>query len=347
MRAFYHPEQAAHDPLQSMRYGKIIPAKDLPVRTERLLGALKKHGISPATPEAHGSAAALTVHTPTYVAFLETIWQRWSLLPNHGPEVWPNYFPYWSGRPEDTSRPPCPAESVVGQVGWYLGDLSAPMGPHTWLSSLRSSETALSAAAAVVSGDKTAYALCRPSGHHARTDRAAGLCFLNNTAIAAQHLRRRFDKVAVLDIDVHHGDGTQQIFYNRDDVFTVSIHANPAKAYPYFTGYAHESGHAAGDGFNLNLPLEIGSDGSAMEAAVETALERIKAFGTEALVVAVGFDAHRDDPVGLLKLEAADFGVVARKVRALGLPTLAVQEGGYAIDAIGDCLDAFIGGLGA
>ncbi len=345
MRAFYHPDQAIHDPLQFMKYGKLVSPKDLPERTERLLGALKAHGITPEKPAAHGKTPMLGVHTESFITFLETIWGRWEQLPDHGPEVWPNTFPYWSGRPEEAARPPCPAEGIVGQVGWYLGDLSVPMGPHSWLSILRSSETAVSAADALLSGEKSVYALCRPSGHHARADRATGFCYVNNTAIATQHLRQKFGKVAILDVDAHHGDGTQQIFYNRDDVLTISVHADPINYYPFFTGYSGETGHGKGEDFNLNLPLAHGSAGAAMVAAVETAAKRIKEFGAEALVVALGYDAHKDDPIGVLKLDAADFGNIARQVKAMGLPTLAVQEGGYGIEVIGDCLHAFIGGM--
>src|SRR5580700_8930730 len=223
MRAFYHPDQALHDPLQFMRYGKLIAPKDVPERTAKLLGALAHHGVKPEPPAALGKAPALAVHTPSFVAFLETVWAGWEKLPDHGPEVWPNTFPYWSGRPEQEARPPCPCEGIVGQVGWYLGDLSVPMGPKTWLSTLRSSETAAAAADAILAGERLSYALCRPSGHHARADRAAGFCYLNNTAIAAQRLRSRYAKVAILDVDAHHGDGTQQIFYNRSDILTISV----------------------------------------------------------------------------------------------------------------------------
>src|SRR5262249_36096531 len=152
MRAFYNPEQALHDPLQFMRYGKLIAPKDVPERTARLLGALERHGMAPERPAAHGKAPALAVHTQGYVDFLESVWGRWEMLPDHGPEVWPNTFPYWSGRPEEEARRPCPCEGIVGQVGWYLGDLSVPMGPNTWLSTLRSSETAASAADALIAG---------------------------------------------------------------------------------------------------------------------------------------------------------------------------------------------------
>lgn len=342
MHAFYHPDQALHDPLQFMRYGRLVPPKDLPARTDELLGALAARGVRPQTPFAHGVAPALEVHTPSYLNFLAGVWDRWAQLPDHGPEVWPNTFPYWSGRPEDSARAPCPAEGIVGQVGWYLGDLSAPMGPHTWTSILRSCETAVSAADAVAGGEGAVYALCRPSGHHARADRATGFCYVNNTAVAAQRLRARYDRVAILDIDAHHGDGTQQIFYNRCDILTISIHADPVNYYPFFTGYAGEKGCGAGEGFNVNLPLPHGSDGEAMQRAIETGAKSIAAFAPQALVVALGFDAHRLDPIGVLKLEAADFARCGALVRAFSLPTLVVQEGGYALGAIGDCLGAFL-----
>ena len=341
MRAFYHPDQALHDPQQFMRFGRMVSPKDLPLRTDRLLEALGRLGIVPATPESCGMAPVRDIHTPSYVAFLESIWDRWTTLPNYGPEVWPNTFPYWSGKPEEPYRPPCPAEGIVGQVGWYLGDLSVPMGPMTWLSTLRSAETAIAAADAILSGEKAAYALCRPSGHHARADRATGFCYLNNTAIAAQRLRSVFGRVAILDVDAHHGDGTQQIFYHRDDVLTVSIHADPVNYYPFFTGYKSETGHGAGRDHNLNLPVVHGSDGQAMMRAVDTALLFISNFQPDALVVALGYDAHKADPIGVLDLVAADFGLIGRAVASLGLPVLMVQEGGYAVDVIGDCLEAF------
>jgi acetoin utilization deacetylase AcuC-like enzyme len=343
MRAFYHPDQARHHPQQYMRFGRLAPVRDLPVRTEKLLAALAAHGITPETPPDQGLAPTLGVHTASYLTFLATAWERWAALPDHGPEVWPNTFPYWSGQPTEAARPPCPAQGLIGQVGWYLGDLSVPMGPETWLSTRRSCDTAVAGAEALLAGERAAYALCRPSGHHARADRATGFCYVNNTAVAAQHLRTAFARVAILDVDVHHGDGTQQIFYNRADVLAVSIHADPVDYYPFFTGYATETGAGAGEGFNLNLPLPHGSDGAAMGAAVGIACERIRAFAPDAIVVALGYDAHRLDPIGVLTLDAADFAPIARAVGALRRPTLVVQEGGYAIDAIGDCLDAFLG----
>jgi acetoin utilization deacetylase AcuC-like enzyme len=190
-----------------------------------------------------------------------------------------------------------------------------------------------------------AYALCRPPGHHTRADRASGFCYLNNTAAAAQRLRAKFKRVAILDVDAHHGDGTQQIFYARPDVLTISIHADPRNYYPFFTGYANEAGTGDGAGFNLNLPLAHGSTGTAMMTAVDRAAQHVRAFGADALVVALGFDAHARDPIGVLKLESHDFAGIGACVWELGLPTVVVQEGGYAVDVIGDCLTAFLSGL--
>jgi acetoin utilization deacetylase AcuC-like enzyme len=338
MRAFYHPDQTLHDPQQYMRFGRIVAPKDLPARTHELLAALEARGVAPEAP-------ARGVHAPHYLDFLASAWARWAELPERGPEVWPNTFPYWSGRPEAAARPPCPAHGLIGQAGWYLGDLSVPMGPHSWTSALRSSETATAAADALIDGESVVYALCRPSGHHARADRASGFCYLNNTAIAAERLRAQRPRVAILDIDAHHGDGTQQIFYFRADVLTVSIHADPSNYYPFYTGYPEETGFGAGEGFNLNLPLRHGAGGDEMAAAIEAASKKIRAFAPEALVVALGFDAHRLDPIGVLRLEARDFARCGALVRALGLPTLIVQEGGYALGALGECLSAFLDGV--
>ena len=344
MLAFYDPAQAAHAPLQSVRHGRVIRARDSADRPARLLAALRDCHADILQPQAGEAVHARRVHTDSYLSFLETAWDRWSALPDAGPEVWPSYFPYWSGHPASRSRPPCPSTHVAGQAGWYLGDLSAPMGPHTWRAALRSCASAVAAAQAVLAGAPLAYALCRPSGHHARTDRAAGACFINNSAVAAELLRERHARVAVLDLDVHHGDGTQQIFYDRPDVLTISIHADPSGAYPYFTGYGDERGFGSGEGSNLNLPVPIGSGWPEYEGALQAALTRLEAFGPGAVVIALGLDAAADDPVGLMGLHTEDFGRVARLIRSPGTPAVLVQEGGYG-PSIGPCLHAFLTGL--
>lgn len=345
IRAFHHPEQAAYSPAQSMRVGRVVAARDHGDRTERLLAGLAALGVSAERPPAHGPEPLRSVHTQQYLDFLATIWATWAELPHHGPEVWPSYFPYPGGRLEVSERPPCPTRNVAGRIGWFVGDLSAPIGPGTWATALRSADTALAAADALGTSSPTVYALCRPSGHHARADRAAGACYLNNAAIAVRRLLPRFARIAVLDVDVHHGDGTQQIFYGCDDVLTISIHADPVDAYPFFTGFATERGHGVGEGFNLNLPLARGSSGADFDVAMRAAVSAIERFVPDALILALGLDAHREDPVGLLRLETPDFARIGRSVRRLGLPTLVIQEGGYALEAIGGCLSATLAEL--
>jgi acetoin utilization deacetylase AcuC-like enzyme len=343
MRAFYHPDQAAHDPQQYMRFGRVVAPKDVPARTDALLAALSQLNIAPEAPSREYGSARAAVHAKAFLDFLETAWDRWQLLPDKGPEVWPNTFPYWSGRPEEAARADCRPENLIAHAGWYLGDLSVPIGANTWISVRESCNTAIAAADAVINGERLVYALCRPSGHHARADRASGFCYVNNTAAAAQWLRSRFSRVAILDVDAHHGDGTQQIFYLRPDVLTISIHADPTNYHPFYTGYEDELGAGDGRGCNFNLPLAHGAKAAAMYAAVDRAAERIRGFGAEVLVIALGFDAHARDPIGVLKLESEDFGGIGARVKSLGLPTVIVQEGGYAVDALTDCLRSFLG----
>lgn len=347
MRAFFDPEQGHHDPQQFMRLGKISAPKDLPSRTDALLAALSRHAITPEAPQDYGLDPILAVHTRPFVDFLSGAFERWSQLPDAGPEVLPNASPYWNGRPDQAARPPCRSGSVVAQSAYYLGDLAVPIGPATWRSALRSAHTAVAGADAVIDGKGPAFALCRPSGHHARADRASGFCYLSNAAIAAERLRGRFRRVAVLDVDAHHGDGTQEVFYRRGDVMTVSVHVDPEFYYPFFTGYADEEGVDEGTGCNLNLPIAPGSDNAAFLAAVDTGIARIRAFGADALVVSLGYDAHEEDPIGLLKVTNAGFRAIGERVRAIGLPTLVVQEGGYQVSVIGECLSAFLHGLGS
>lgn len=346
MRAFYHPEQALHDPQVFMRAGVLAAPTDLPERTARLLGALARHGITPEASDIDGRAAAALVHSEPYLRFLETAHARWRELPGAGAEVFPNISPYWNGSPDRNMRPPCPTDHIVGQAGYYLGDGAVPVGPQTHVSAFRSAATAAAAAQAVAGGEGAAYALCRPSGHHARGDRAAGFCYVNNAAVAVETLLGRFARVATLDVDAHHGDGTQEIFYRRDDVLTVSVHVDPRAYYPWFIGYAHETGSELGEGFNRNLVLPVGAGDDAFLAAVDQGLAAIRDFGAEALVLSLGYDAHAQDPLTALTVTTPGFARLGEVIRGFGLPTVIVQEGGYGIEVIGDCLDAFLTGFG-
>jgi acetoin utilization deacetylase AcuC-like enzyme len=263
-----------------------------------------------------------------------------------GPEVLPNLSPYYNGRIELAGRGPCPSPSIVAQTGYYLSDLSCPIGPQTWRSALRSTHSAVAAADHVASAGGMAYALCRPSGHHAHRDRAGGFCYLNSSAAAASRLLQTWSKVAVLDVDAHHGDGTQNIFYQRGDVMTVSLHADPAGYYPFYTGYAHERGYGAGEGCNLNLPLPHGSGNDSFLRALDTALAALTGYAPQAVVLALGFDTYKDDPISVLKLDIDAYRDIGARVASLGLPTVIVQEGGYMVEAIGPALDAFLQGAG-
>lgn len=345
MRAFYHPDQAIHSPLQFMRYGRLCDATDVPERTTELLKALARLDVAPEQPQDYGRAPAEAIHAPHYLDYLQSAYARWLDLPDHGPEVLPNTFPYWNGDPAREARLPCPSDHLLAQTGYYLGGLAVPIGPQTWGSVLRSSHTATAGADALIQGERLAYALCRPSGHHCRADRASGFCYMNNAAIAAERLRGRFGKVAVLDIDAHHGDGTQEIFYRRGDVLTVSTHVDPDQYYPYFTGRAAETGHGAGEGFNLNIPLPPASGDDAFLAATRQGVEAVQRFGAEALVLALGYDTHAEDPLSMVHVTTPAFRAAGEIVGDLKMPILVVQEGGYQVSVIGDCLEGFLAGL--
>jgi acetoin utilization deacetylase AcuC-like enzyme len=203
----------------------------------------------------------------------------------------------------------------------------------------------VAAAAALNEGAREAYALCRPPGHHARAEAAGGFCYLNNAAIAAQALRERFGRVAILDTDMHHGQGVQEIFYGRDDVLYVSIHGDPTNFYPVVAGYEDERGAGEGDGYNINLPMPHGSGEEVFFDQLEVALRAVRRFQPDALVLALGFDIYKDDPQAMVAVTTEGFGRLGGAIGGLGLPTVIVQEGGYHIDSLRDNARAFFGGF--
>jgi acetoin utilization deacetylase AcuC-like enzyme len=348
MKAFFTDDQLLHDPQQFMRLGRIAKPTDLPSRAHALRDALAACGIALHVPKDVGRAPLLDVHSTAYLDFLESAYGQWRELSlpgvEPGIEVLPNLSPYVSGTP-GVERPPCPSTSLVARAGYYVSDLACPIGPNTWRSVLRCAHSAVAAADEVLDSGDVAYALCRPSGHHAHRDRAGGFCYVNNSAVAAQRLRRRHARVAVLDVDAHHGDGTQSIFYARADVLTVSTHADPNGYYPFYTGYEHERGVGPGQGCNLNLPLAHGSGNAAFLSAVDRGVDAVGAFAAQALVVPLGFDTYRDDPISVLRLDLDAYRDLGARIGALRLPTVVVQEGGYRVPAIGVALENFLQGL--
>ena len=339
MKVAYSDAHAGHDPRFFLVRGRpAARSAEQPERATRLLDACRRAGHAIVAPPESGPAPRAAVHAPAYLDFLATAWARWRELPDAGDEVVANVHPMF----ETTTYP----RSIVGRAGLHMADAACPIGERTWEAACAAVDCAAHAARLALGGERVAYALCRPPGHHATADKAGGFCFLNNAAIAAQILREAHPRVAIVDVDVHHGNGTQSIFWRRRDVFTVSLHADPRDFYPFFVGHAHERGEGAGRGFNLNLPLAHGSGDAAYLAALDGALAEIRAFAPGALVVALGLDAHEADPLGGLAITTAGFGAIAARLAALGLPTVLVQEGGYLAPALGDNLASFLGGFG-
>lgn len=332
MRAFHDARALAHDPDRYFRRGAIVAHPEQAARYPLLRDAIAgRHALGP--PSDHGEAPIRAVHDPGYVRFLSEAWARRTELPGAVEEILSGHF----ARPQMSRRP----EGLLGLVGYYTADTSTPIRSGTWEAVRAGAQLAVCAADAATT-DGRAYALCRPPGHHAYAASAGGFCYLNNTAIAAQRLRGTHERVAVLDIDVHHGNGTQGIFYTRGDVLTVSVHADPADYFPYYAGYADETGAGDGTGCNLNLPLAHGSGDAPWLAALDEALAAIARFGPGALVVALGLDASRDDPIGALAVTTDGFARAGATIAGAGLPTAIVQEGGYLCEALPRNLRAFL-----
>ncbi|MQQ09072.1 histone deacetylase family protein [Epibacterium sp. SM1979] len=337
MKCFYAPETEQHNPQFRLTHGRPSSNAELPKRAELLLAGLKQMGFETTEPPQAPRSAYEAVHTPELLAFLETGWEAWQKLPGASEEIIPNLSP-------DKNIATYP-DSILGRAGWHMGDASAPVGPHSWNATCRAADCAVAAADAVADGAPVAYALTRPPGHHSSADVVAGHCLMNISAIAVERLRQTKPRVATLDIDVHHGNGTQAIFYDRDDVLTVSIHADPSDYYPFYVGHAHETGNGAGDGFNLNLPLPRTTSDDVWMAAVTQGLERIAAFEPDVLVVPLGLDAHENDPLDGMQVSWDGFRRAGAAIAATGLPTVLIQEGGYLSDDLTTSLVSFLSGM--
>jgi len=361
MKAFFSEDQLLHNARPSKRLGQLPSLGDLSAQPRTLLEVLQKRGVDIAAPPNYGREPLEAIHSRDYLDFLEQAHNRWMALAQHeeaGEEVVSIVRPLQFDLEQYSAggagvRPPCPSPSIVAQAGWYLNDLSVPINEHTWHAALRSAHCAIAAAEEIIERTTGAegkegpftYALCYPPGHHVRRDSAEGFCFLNNVAMAAERLSRHFGNIAVMDIDAHHGDGTQQIFGDRADILTISIHADPINYFPFYTGYPHERGLGPGAGFNLNLPLPHGSDNSVFFAALEQALSEARHVEATALVLALGFNMLATDPASVLKLDNDAYREVGKRIKALALPTVIVQEGGYAPESIAAALEAFLDGL--
>ena len=337
MITVFDEAQRAHDPQFFLSSGAAQPCPEKPARVDALLGAVRALGGPVVQAPDSGLAPILRVHPQRYVTFLQTIHSRWSRIPGASAEVIPNIHP--------ANRTDGYPLSAVGQAGFHQTDTSCPISAETWGAAYASAQTAIHGADLVHQGERAVYALCRPPGHHAFAELAGGFCYLNNSAIAAQRLTDAGRRVAILDVDLHHGNGTQGIFYDRADVLTVSIHAHPERYYPFFWGYPEERGAGAGLGANLNLCLERGTGDEGFMAALDKGMQAVADFGADTLVLALGLDAFEGDPFAGLAVTTPGFGRIGRAVAAMGLPTLIVQEGGYLCPELGQNLEAVLSGF--
>lgn len=337
MKAFHHPDEARHAPEFFLMRGQVRPHFEVPARAASLRSGLDALGLRPEATRPATREELLALNTPDYLDFLEKAAEEWAALPEAGPEVLANMHP----TPEMLAQTQRLPGHVISRAGLYMADLACPIGPGTWEAVIGAAGCALAAADIATKGG-AAYALCRPPGHHAYASRAGGHCYINNSALAAQRLRDAgAARVAVLDIDSHHGNGTQGIFWDRDDVLTVSIHGDPTRYYPWYVGFAEETGTA-----NLNLPQPFGTGDAGWLAALDTAISVIRDFRPDALVVPLGFDASEFEPLAALKVTEDGFARAGAAIGRLGLPTAICQEGGYNVDMLGRLLQRFLSGFG-
>lgn len=330
MITVYSDAHHAQEGRAELNDGQLVPCYEKPARARIVLDRVRSAGLGPViAPDPYGVEPILEVHDKGYVDFLAAAWDEW--VAEHGdrdalPLNWlaPNMH-----------RRHVPA-SIDGRLGYYSFDAGTPITAGTWTAVRAAADCAMTAADRVLDGEPAAYALVRPPGHHAGRAFYGGYCFLNNAALAAQRMRDRgCARIAVLDVDYHHGNGTQEIFWRRSDVLFVCLHADPRQEFPYFSGHADEEGEGIGQGFTLNLPLPWGTGWEEYAAAFRVAAARIAAFAPDALVVSLGADTFIGDPISRFRFQSDDFLRLGAAVAGLSLPTVFVQEGGYAVEALG------------
>jgi acetoin utilization deacetylase AcuC-like enzyme len=335
MKIYYSEIHRRHfPPFEVFDGGKRVPYFENPERMDRILTALNKTDWAELVePTDFGLDPILAVHDEAYISFLASCWIEWLAS---DPEV--------AAAPEAHAflpatfalrRNPRVPHTLLGKAGYYIMDLSACIVEGTYRAALASANCALNAAQSIASGQRSAFALCRPPGHHAGRDYAAGYCFINNASVAANWLSSK-GKVAILDIDYHAGNGTQDIFYERSDVLTISIHADPDYEYPHYIGYADETGAGAGLGFHHNFPLPAGTDDAHYLSTLDEALNILRQFEPKHLVVSAGMDTFDGDPLGKFKITRKGFQEIGKRIAALGTPAVVVMEGGYANEALGE-----------
>jgi len=310
--------------------GELVRPFECPERIDYILDRLKETGFGEViSPYEVQSKALYKIHDKDYLSFLKSAWDDWKAEGFKGEAI----ATVWQSRSMPSSYIP---DFIEGKLGYYCLAAETSISNGTAEAALDSLNVALCGAEHILAGDAVAFSLCRPPGHHASYDQFGGYCFINNASVAAQHMRDKgFERVAVLDVDFHHGNGTQAIFYNRSDVLFLSLHGDPMHAFPHFLGHADEIGLGEGEGFNLNYPMPVGTPFSKWSKALEAALNHISKFDADALIVSLGVDTFERDPISFFKLASDDFIKMGASIASLKLPTLFVMEGGYAVEEIG------------
>jgi acetoin utilization deacetylase AcuC-like enzyme len=342
MKTFYSPAHLGHAPAQEFEMGRLSPAVEIPERAERVRRRIEQRKLGPIlSPASFDDTTIRRVHDPEFVDFLTGAHDAWAKRYGDGCDAIPSCWPARGLR--DRRR-----GDIESQLGSYAFDTATPIVKGTWPATRAAADVALSAVQAIAQGDRAAFALTRPPGHHASRDVFGGYCYLNNVAIAAQWLCDRGLRPAILDVDYHHGNGTQAIFYGRNDVFFCSLHADPSFAYPHFLGFADEIGEGTGEGATLNLPMPAGTAWDSYSQALAHAGAALDSFGADILLVSLGLDTFEHDPICRFRLRTEDYLRLGSAIAKLGKPTLFVFEGGYHIEALAEntvnVLEGFLGG---
>ena len=329
MDIIYSEKHKLRDSQTELYGGKLVYPHERPSRLDFILKRVSEVGLGEISdPDEFGMDPIHKIHDLDFTHFLQMAWGDWQKEGFKGEAIATN----WPARRMSTKGP----SFIEGKLGYYSLASETSISEGTWEASYASAQVALTAAERVRNGERSCFALCRPPGHHATADMYGGYCFLNNAAISAQHLRDTgAGKVAVLDVDFHHGNGTQDIFYPRNDILFVSLHGDPMEAFPYYLGHADETGSAAGEGYNLNFPMPPKTTFEVWRKSLQKGLDKIVEFGPDALIVSLGVDTFENDPISFFKLKSCDFFSIGSDISEVCLPTLFVMEGGYDVAEIG------------
>ena len=330
MKVVYTDTHRKRNSMTELYGGELVRPFECPERMDYIINRLRETDFGEVvSPHEVQSRALSKIHDAGYLSFLKSAWDDWEAEGFKGEAI----ATVWQSRSMPSSRVP---DFIEGKMGYYCLAAETSISNGTAEAAWASLDVALSGTEYILAGDRSVFSLCRPPGHHASHDQFGGYCFINNAAVAAQHLRDRgLGKVAVLDVDFHHGNGTQAIFYDRSDVLFLSLHGDPMHAFPHFLGHADEIGNGEGEGFNFNYPMPAGTSFVEWNNCLRSALDQIAKFGADAVIISLGVDTFERDPISFFKLTSPDFIKMGASIASLGLPTLFVMEGGYAVEEIG------------